>query len=272
MSNTSSLSGWFQVPKPSALGGPSNSSSASSAAAKSTEPLPKQSDVKDVKTFVPSYVEGQPGLLASPAVVREMLVQSGKVKKGKSVKGAPVYRCNVVYHAPISGDVNGDAAFLTSSQLLATCTDFKTLAGLFETVRVRGAHMRYQPIAPGANLPSTGKHVPFAMVVDPSAIAANSYTAIVGTRDWNDEKNNLFANTGTAFKHSFQFPHRAITTSLTSGVQGTLGDWNLVQSFSTGTNAIAGGVECVIKGAVANSGIDFGDLLIVFDCEWSYRV
>lgn len=267
MSNSSSLSGWFQVSKPSAPGGPSSSSSASSAAAKNTEPLPKQSDVKDVKTFVPSYVEGQPGLLASPAVVREMLVQSGKAKKGKSIKGAPVYRCNVVYHAPITGDVNGDAAFLTSSQLLATCSDFKTLAGLFETVRVRGVHMRYQPISPGANLPSTGKHVPFALVVDPSAVGASTYTTVVGTRDWSDEKNNLFTNTGTAFKHFFPFPHRAITTG-----SGTLGDWNLVSSYNTSTNVFTGGVECMIKGAVANSGIDFGDLLIVFDCEWSYRV
>jgi len=255
-----------------------------SSAAKAAEKLPELPPMKDSKV---DLVKEQGMVLASnkltKSVLRDLHVKSGKMKslgsKGGGKKGSPaIFQGNMTFPFAVQAGGGGVFGVLIGGTLMLSSADFGSFTTLFDIVRITGITLMYQPNASGAQpntgvVATVGNHVPFIAVYDPelSGTAPITYVGAATTRDWTDRKTNVMSNTSRSLDRTWHTPvGRKVVAELTGATVPTLGDWTDTGILTA--PGIAGGVSFSTVTQASNASIVFGQAIVTYHAQWSYRL
>jgi len=208
-------------------------------------------------------------------MLRSALLKKGRMSHGgRSSSGAPTYHANVMTPVPVTASSNVYNQ-LIGGLVLSTATDFTELSTLFDTVRVKGIVVKYRPIAAGVappNAGSVGFHVPMTAIFDPQTPSAIPFGTAVNSRDWMDEKSNIFRDTSLAWDHHFVMPYGK-TVFTTNAPNSSLSNWNDINQVASCDGGVSISIESIANGGTGlNSATQFGYIIACYLCEWTYRI
>jgi hypothetical protein len=189
----------------------------------------------------------------------------------------PVLTTSVIGEVAVGANSGGIYQNFFGHVLFAAATDYTALASLYDVCRLVAITLRYEPLGENSTPLQAAfnasvappVHVPLLCAYNPEAFGATTYAAMSNSKDYNETKHTLVANTSRPWRKRFAIDTRKLTVSGTTTAGPSIGQW---MNCLLTSSLVAGGIQMTAyPTSVNSSNCQWGRVLWNAEYQWQSR-